>query len=311
MGTSPADNESTQIWDNINKLTDKYGLNLDIVYNDPSVNISGLYSQTYLWNSTINFASTPTLSNEIYILISVVGSVGAVACVSTYWVTKRRKPKLATQLLRKFSPSKEVLLEAPMTTPKKVEDNLELNDIFNAYANIIDPLHDLLMDLHGHTSWMDLENDLTRCKLAKALEGKISIENLSFRNLTVLIRNKKAKEAANEIAALIETIHRDVSALKGKDVSEETQIEFSTLKSVILAYFTLNDVLLGQALGDEELEKEKIELSKVLDGFSKEAGTGLFAEFTDRLKLQKTGKLSVDKSRLLIRKQLNEFLRQN
>ncbi len=306
-----AENNATGIWNNIGNLTERYGLNLDIVYDDPAVNIQGLYSQTYLWNSTINFASTPTLSNEVYILISVVGTVGAVACVSSYWVTKSRKPKLPTQLVQEFSPSKEVLLEAPITTPKKVEVNPELNDIFNAYANIIDSLHDLLMDLHGHTSWMDLENDLTRCKLSKALEGKISTENLNFRNLSNLIRNKKPKEAANEIAALIQTLHRDVSALKGKEASEETSLIYGSLKSVILAYFTLNDILLSQALCDEELEKEKMELAKVLEGFSEKTGNGLFAEFTDRLKLQKTGKLSVEKSRLLIRKQLNEFLKQN
>ncbi len=45
--------------------------------------------------------------------------------------------------------------------------------------------------------------------------------------------------------------------------------------------------------------------------FLRRQETGLFAEFTDRLKLQKTGKLSVDKSRESIRKQVNEFLRQN
>jgi hypothetical protein len=158
---------------------------------------------------------------------------------------------------------------------------------------------------------MDLENDLTRCKLSKALEGKISTENLNFRNLSNLIRNKKPKEAATEIASLIQTLHRDVSALKGKEASEETSLTYGSLKSVILAYFTLNDVLLSQALRDEELEKEKMELAKVLEGFSEKTGNGLFAEFTDRLKLQKTGKLSVEKSRLLIRKQLNEFLKQN
>ena len=306
-----AENNATEIWNNIGNLTEKYGLNLDIVYDDPSVNIQGIYSQTYLWNSTINFASTPTLSNEVYILISVVGSIGAVACVSTLWVTKRRKPKLPTRLVQEFSPSKEVLLEGPITIPNKVEFNPELIDIFNAYANIIDSLHDLLMDLHGHTSWMDIENDLTRCKLAKALEGKISTENLNFRNLSILIKNKKPKEAANEIAFLIETLHGDILALKGKGVSEKTPLEFGSLKSLIQAYFTLNDILLGQALGDEELEKEKIKLAKVLAGFSEKTGSGLFVEFIDRLKLQKTGKLSVDKSREFIRKQINEFFRQN
>ncbi len=310
-GFWPADNNSAQIWDNLNRLVDKYGLNLDIVYNDSNVNIQGLYSQTYLWNNTINFASTLTLTNEIYILISAVGSFGAVACVSTYWVTKRRKPKLSTPMVREFSPSKVILLEASTTIPKNVEVNPELNEIFNAYANIIDPLHDLLMDLHGHTSWIDLENDLTRCKLAKALEGKIFIENLNFRNLSTSIRNKKAREAGIEITILIEALHKNVSALKGRDVSKETQMDYDKLKSVILAYFTLNDILLGQALGDRELEKEKIELAKVLTVFSEKTGNGLFTEFTNRLKLQKNGKLSVDKSRAAIRKQLNEFLRQS
>ncbi len=88
-------NNSSQIWDNLNKLTDKYGLNLDIVYEDQNVNIQGLYTQTYLWNSTINFDATQYSPNQIYILFSVVGSVGAVACLSTYWVTKRRKQKPA------------------------------------------------------------------------------------------------------------------------------------------------------------------------------------------------------------------------
>ena len=100
-GLWDAPNNSSQIWDNLNKLTDKYGLNLDIVYDDPQVNIQGLYTQTFMWNSTINFGTTPSSSSQIYIIFSVVGSVGAVACLSTYWVTKRRKQKPTTLIIQK------------------------------------------------------------------------------------------------------------------------------------------------------------------------------------------------------------------
>lgn len=92
-GLLPAANNSAQIWGNLNKLIDNYGLNLDIVYDDPQISIQGLYAQTYLWNSTINFDPQQSTSSEVYVLVSVVGSVGAVACFSTYLVTKNRRQK--------------------------------------------------------------------------------------------------------------------------------------------------------------------------------------------------------------------------
>ena len=113
-GLWDADNKSTQIWDNLNKLTDKYGLNLDIVYEDQNVSIQGLYSQTYLWNSTINSDNMLTMPNQMYILFSVVGSIGAVACLSTYWVTKRRKQKPTISYAQESNPIQQVFLEQPL-----------------------------------------------------------------------------------------------------------------------------------------------------------------------------------------------------
>jgi hypothetical protein len=307
-GLWDSDNNSAQVWDNMNKLTDKYGLNLDIVYDDPSVNIQGLYSQTYLWNSTINFASTSILSNQIYVLVSLVASIGAVACVSTYWVTKPKKPKAILQLMSNPLPTKEIAIEEPTELPVKGKLNTELNPIFTSYANRIDPLFDLLMNIHGHTSWNNLENDLTKCKITKALEGKITTENLNFKNLSTYIKNKKPKEATNEIAKLIQTLHQNITTLNGTETMEGLQLDYVTLKSAILAYFTLNDVLLGQTINDDELEDEKKVLAEVLDNFSKAVGTDLFSQFTSRLNLLRTGKLPVQASRAIIREQLGEFL---
>lgn len=47
------DELSPLIWENMNKLIEKYGINLDIVYDDPKFEYL-YYDQIYHWNSTIN-----------------------------------------------------------------------------------------------------------------------------------------------------------------------------------------------------------------------------------------------------------------
>jgi hypothetical protein len=53
-GLWPADDKAPVIWNNLNTLTEKYGLKLDVIYDDPQFNIQQNYSQHYYWNSTIN-----------------------------------------------------------------------------------------------------------------------------------------------------------------------------------------------------------------------------------------------------------------
>lgn len=52
-GLWPADDLSTVIWKNMNKLIEKYGLQLDIVYDDARFNFEK-YSTVYFWNTTIH-----------------------------------------------------------------------------------------------------------------------------------------------------------------------------------------------------------------------------------------------------------------
>ena len=49
-----ADEKAPLIWDNMNKLITKYGLELDIVYDDARFNYEEKYSTVYLWNATID-----------------------------------------------------------------------------------------------------------------------------------------------------------------------------------------------------------------------------------------------------------------
>jgi len=52
-GLWPADSKDSMILNNTNLLVDRYGLRLDIVYDDAQYNLTGKYSQVYYWNSTL------------------------------------------------------------------------------------------------------------------------------------------------------------------------------------------------------------------------------------------------------------------
>ena len=52
-GLWPADNLSSVIWEKMTQLTGRYGLNLDIVYDDPGIRLDG-YSKVYYWDSDIS-----------------------------------------------------------------------------------------------------------------------------------------------------------------------------------------------------------------------------------------------------------------
>jgi len=53
-GLWSADEKAPLIWKNMNKLIQKYGLELDIVYNDDKFKIEEKYSKVYFWNATID-----------------------------------------------------------------------------------------------------------------------------------------------------------------------------------------------------------------------------------------------------------------
>jgi hypothetical protein len=48
------DDKSPLIWENMNKLIERHGLKLDIIYDDPQFNYKEKYSQICYWNSTLS-----------------------------------------------------------------------------------------------------------------------------------------------------------------------------------------------------------------------------------------------------------------
>jgi len=53
-GLWPADEKAPIIWVNMNKLIQKYGFELDIVYDDARFNVGTKYYKVYYWNATVD-----------------------------------------------------------------------------------------------------------------------------------------------------------------------------------------------------------------------------------------------------------------
>jgi len=53
-GVWEPDDKAPLIWENMNRLIEKYGLKLDIIYDDPQFDYVAKYPQVYCWNSTIS-----------------------------------------------------------------------------------------------------------------------------------------------------------------------------------------------------------------------------------------------------------------
>jgi len=51
-GLFPADEKAPLIWQNMNRLIEKFGAKLDIIYDDPQFTVVGKYQEIYYWNST-------------------------------------------------------------------------------------------------------------------------------------------------------------------------------------------------------------------------------------------------------------------
>jgi hypothetical protein len=51
--TWPADTQTPLIWENLNKLSIRYGLRLNVVFDDDNINLTKQYTKVYLWNETI------------------------------------------------------------------------------------------------------------------------------------------------------------------------------------------------------------------------------------------------------------------
>jgi hypothetical protein len=242
-------------------------------------------------------------------VVPLVGFVGTTIGVSTYWVRKRRRTQpTSTVPLQRLTWRQQELKTSTLplqpTANVKIPKNREVL-LFNSFADTLDHLFDLLTGLQGHVNWSKVNSALESCKLAKVVGANEAVANLNYRSLSKFVLTQQPKDAAIECKSILNQLQANAESLGSANKVIGTQESYNTLKSAVFAYFLLNDVLLGQTLGDPAVSKEKSELLNTLGNLRK-TGTD-FAEFLGKLKKPK--ELSVEDTRLLLRQQIGAILK--
>ena len=191
----------------------------------------------------------------------------------------------------------------------------ELAKTLSVAMEIVDSLFDVLRSLHGRVDWNRVEGYLKRSEEnVRSFTGqKIGTINLEFTKLSLAIKEHLPEEISKETYSILRVLYEYFSGLTSKnEFLEEIHPNYHDAKTTILAHYTLNDIILGTIVGDEEIGKESNELVMMLDDLSK--GTDLkinvdaIKDIINKLGMEKGKESVIEESRAVFRQQLKELI---
>ncbi len=166
--------------------------------------------------------------------------------------------------------SKQV--EVPQDEEASNKEYNQLGDLVKGAWDICDSMFDILMNLQGQVNWNLQETILKHSKeinenLPKQHSNKV---NLDFKKLTLKIRAHSPEEVAEEAYNILKSLTGCLSDLSIDQMPlQKIHPNYSDAKPLALTYCTLNDIIFGTVVGDEEIEREKNELWGMLGELSK------------------------------------------
>ncbi len=142
----------------------------------------------------------------------------------------------------------------------------ELIDVINVSIGIVDLSFDILIGLQNkRINWQLLEDYSKAFGETLTFTGQwMPSLNLNFLKISSAIKNQIPKETSKEAYSILKLIYDYFDTLSLDDDPKENAPNFLSAKAIILSYYTLNDFLLGKAVGDIENKKETHQLESVL-----------------------------------------------
>jgi hypothetical protein len=143
----------------------------------------------------------------------------------------------------------------------------ELLDVIKVSFKFIELSFDILIGLQDkRINWVKLENYSKDFgpNLPFASQTIPSL-NLDFLKITSAISNQDVQKTSKEAYSILKIIFEYFNGLNVDDDFKEGVPNFQTAKVIILAYYALNDLLLGKIVGDLENKKESHQLESFLE----------------------------------------------
>lgn len=190
----------------------------------------------------------------------------------------------------------------------------ELTRILSVAVEIVDSLFDILRGLQGRVDWARVEGYLERseenvrnftCQTTRTV-------NLELTKLSSAIKERLPGETSKETYGILRSLYEYFSELTKNEFPEKIHPNYHDAKTTILAYYTLNDIILGTIVGDEEIGKESNELVTMLDDLSKATDLKIdvdaIKDVINKIGLEKGKESVIEESRAVFKQQLEELI---
>jgi hypothetical protein len=130
--------------------------------------------------------------------------------------------------------------------------------------------------------------------------------------LSSAVKSQVPKVTSKEAYSLLKNIYSYFDTIMLDDDLKENALNFHSAKAIILSYYTLNDLLLGYAVGDKESKKEAYQLETALHNLTKETSFKIKIEeliaSVDKTIHQTDLKSYIDNARGVFKEELTSFL---
>ena len=183
---------------------------------------------------------------------------------------------------------------------------------------IVDSLFDILRSLQGQVEWKLVESYLNRSEKSSGDLTFQNIEpiNLDFTKLSLAIQGHYLKETSKESYDILKLLFGYFSGLTSKnEIPEDLHPNFYDAKAIILAYYTLNDIILGVTVEDKDIGKEINEFEMTLSNLSKEANLNINFDaikgIINKLCKAKEKENTIEETRAIFMQQLSELVNQD
>ncbi len=132
---------------------------------------------------------------------------------------------------------------------------------------VVDELFDVLLALQENlVDWDSIQAQIARAQQDSAILLKDETVTLNFAALERAVQRGLPKETTKQTHLLLSVLHEYFALLAVLDtLSAEVHPNFQDVKTVALAYYMLNDVILSLVVGDGETKKETVELTALLE----------------------------------------------
>jgi hypothetical protein len=194
---------------------------------------------------------------------AIAKSAGKPTMVQKIEITPNGKTVIATfKVINRVFEERQKLIDDIEKLPLRRN---ELLTIMDYSIGLVDLSFDILVTLREkRINWQQIEEKAKDLGATFSFTGQTMPSlNLDFQKLSSTIKSQFLRETTKEIRDILKVIYDYFDGLNLDDDIKEGIPTFVIVKTIILSYYVLNDLLLAKALGDKDSKKEIRQLESI------------------------------------------------